>query len=92
MNVADHGDERNGWGARVRKCWSNDLHDTIPPTSLPLVTHLIGGLVLAYVDSILSSVVVRDGGTDNLRETADNRGLHKPGVGMVQPLDGQDHE
>ena len=33
-----NGDERNGWGARVRKGRSNDLPDTIPPTSLPLVT------------------------------------------------------
>ena len=60
-----NGDEHSGWGAGVRKGWSNDLPDTIPPTSLPLVTPLIGGLVLAYIDSILSSVVARDGGLTN---------------------------
>ena len=33
-----NGDERNDWGARVRKGWSNDLPDIKRTTSLPLVT------------------------------------------------------
>ena len=77
-----NGDEHSGWGAGVGKRWSNDLPDIKRATSILLLLRRIDGLVLAYVDSILSSVVARDGGTDNLRGTVCSRGLHEPGAAV----------
>ena len=52
-----HSDERNGRGAGARKGNSDDLPDTILATSLLFVLRFMGGLILAYVESIFSSVV-----------------------------------
>ena len=58
-----HSDERNGRGAGARKGNSDDLPDTILATSLLFVLRFMGGLILAYVESIFSSVVAQGGGT-----------------------------